>query len=186
MKVVLIHGFNVKDGGAKTVDRLAPYLEQYGYQVDKDEADYGYLSLFAVRLKKHKAILRIVKAMRTADVVIAHSNGANYVLKALKFITENKIRVVFLSPAANRKAKFAESASRVDVFYSRTDFWVWLSGFLLFHPWGRMGQRGPKTNDPRVFAHNYSDMVRDHSDWFDDAHVSETTRAIFTVLQEEP
>ena len=182
MKIVLVHGFNVRDGGASTVDKLTPYLEQQGHQIDKDDADYGFFSLWMVRFRKHKAILRIAEALKEADVVIAHSNGANYVLKALKFVHPPK-QVIFLSPAANRRSKVPVSATKVDVFHTRTDFWVFLSGFLPFkHPWGWMGLKGTKGNDPRITNHDYTDIVKSHSDWFDDAHVATIARAVAAVL----
>ena len=34
MKFVLVHGFNVKNKGATTVDRLAPFITGAGYEVD--------------------------------------------------------------------------------------------------------------------------------------------------------
>jgi hypothetical protein len=184
MKAVLVHGFNVRDGGANTVDRLAPHLEDEGYEVDMDEADYGFIGLTAVRLRKHKAIIRIIDALQDADVVVAHSNGANYVLKALKHLPKTyHIHVVFLSPAANRKAKFAESVKKAHVFYTKTDFWIWVSGLLPFHPWGRMGQKGAKTEDPRVINYDYTDVVKDHSDWFDDDHTEMVVRAIHRAVE---
>ena len=132
MKVVLIHGFNVRDGGANTVDRLAPYLEAAGHEVEIDEADYGFYNLFKVRFRKHSAVLRIAGALDSADWVISHSNGSNYANKALKLLTRRNrpIREIRLSPALNRKT--GTHADKCFVFHTKTDWAVKISSFLPF------------------------------------------------------
>lgn len=181
MKFVLVHGFNVKDGGANSVDRLAPYLTEAGHEVDKDEADYGYFSLFMVRLRKHRAILRIAEALDQADVVIAHSNGANYVHKAVR-LTSRPIKIILVAPALNRSVKWPAHVQLVSVFYTRSDHWVFLSGFLLFHSWGWLGWKGPRRDDPIMVGHDHSDIVKRHSDYFDEAHAAFTTKQILKVV----
>lgn len=184
MKIVLIHGFNVKDGGAETVDRLEPHLTALGHTIEKDEADYGFFSLWMVRFRKHSAVLRIVNALSSADAVVAHSNGANYAIKALRLILFNKLKVVFLSPALNRKTKIPEAVEHLHVFHTRSDWIVWLSGFLWFHPWGRMGQRGYKGNNPNVTNMDFTDVIKGHSDWFKDESVELIANDIHGLLTE--
>jgi len=167
MRVVLVHGFNVKDGGANTVDKLAPYLITHGITPDTDEADYGYFSLLMVRLRKHSAILRIAKALEHSDAVVTHSNGANYAMKALRLVHKEGIKVVHLSPACNSNTPFPKAVERGWVFFTHSDFWVWLSGFLPFHPWGQMGWRGYTGEDPRIENVDFTDVVNGHSGWFE-------------------
>lgn len=183
MRIVLVHGFNVADGGERTVDRLAPFLIDAGHDVDKDEADYGLFSLWMVRFRKHSAIVRIAKALQKADAVITHSNGANYAMKALKFVSGRKLVVIHLSPAVNRKASFPEAVKRAIVYFTRTDFWVWLSGFIPLHPWGRMGYAGAKTTDPRVQNRDFTDIVKGHSDWFSEDNVEFIAGTIILALE---
>ena len=171
MRIVLVHGFNVRDGGKHTIDKLAPYFIRAGYNVDTDEADYGFFSLWMVRFKKHSAIRRIIGALQNADAVVTHSNGANYTMKALNLLTGKKLHVFHLSPAVNRNTLFPESVKRAVVYFTRTDFWVWISGFLPFHPWGRMGYSGAKTNDSRIQNRDFTDIVKGHSDWFSDDNI---------------
>jgi len=183
MKIVLIHGFNVKDAGAGTVDKLRPYLEGMGYECESDAADYGYIKLWWVRLRKHSAIIRIINALHTADVVVAHSNGFNYAIKALSFILFRPIVLIGLSPAASTRVKFPMSVSSGYVFFTRSDFWVWVSGFLPWLDWGRLGQHGYKGTDPRIESIEFTDVVRDHSDWFDENTVGFTATEIDIVIQ---
>ena len=183
---VLIHGFNVKDGGARTVDRLAPYLIKAGYEVDKDEADYGNYSLLAVRFRKHSAVRRIVEALKTADVVISHSNGGNYEDKALKALEhhDRRYRIIRISPALNSKQRVPENVAKGWVFFTKTDKWVWLSGLLRFHSWGRMGQKGYQGDDRRISNRDYSDVIKGHSDWFSDENIQFTVDEVLLALRQ--
>lgn len=166
MRVVLVHGFNVRDKGKNSVDRLAEHFPDT-WSVDKDEADYGFFNLWMVRFARRGAIRRIAEALQDADAVVAHSNGCNYVMKALKFVRkQDKLKVFFLSPAVNRTTRFPKIVERAFVYFTKVDVWVFLSGFIPFHPWGWMGYQGPKTEDPRIEAHDYTDLVGSHSGWF--------------------
>ena len=184
-RIVLIHGFNVKDGGAKTIDRLAPYLIEAGYFCDIDEADYGFFNLLAVRFRKHSAIRRIVKALENADVVISHSNGGNYENKALKLLEhhDRKYRVIRISPALNSKARIPDNIETGHVFYTRTDFWVWISAILPWHPWGRQGWKGYTGKDTRIKNWEFTDIVRGHSDWFADENIKIIAGEVIHALE---
>lgn len=186
MRIVLVHGFNVRDGGAKTVDRLAPYLHDAGHEVDIDDADYGPFSLWDVRFRKHKAVVRIARALESADAVVSHSNGANYEHKALRLLPpEPKKRVVRLSPAVDVNTGVAPCVNYGHVFHTRTDLAVWASRLLLFHPWGQQGRKGYLGNDRRVRNIDFSDIVKGHSDWFNDDNVEFVARAILRALEEK-
>lgn len=164
-RIVLIHGFNVRDAGARTVDQLASYLRRRGHSVDTDSADYGYYSLLMVRLFSVNAVERIRNAILDADVVITHSNGANFATKALKKISDKKL-VFHLSPALNKRARPPASVFEQHVFHTRHDGAVKAAMYLLFHPWGNMGAVGYQGKDGRVYNHDYTNRVNAHSDWF--------------------
>lgn len=185
MKIVLVHGFNVRDGGENTVDRLAPFLVKAGHMVEKDSADYGYFSLWMVRLRKHSAVLRIAKALEGADAVVSHSNGCNYEDKALKLLEHRgkTYKVIRLSPALNSKQRVPVNVSKGWVFFTKTDFWVWVSGLLPWHPWGRMGQKGYTGMDGQLVNRDFSDMIKKHSDWFTDANVEFIAKEIILALE---
>ena len=187
MRLVLVHGFNVRDGGANTVDRLAPYFVRRGHQVDIDDADYGYFGLWAVRFRKRSAVVRILGALEKADVVISHSNGSNYANKAAKLLSHREgreIREVRLSPALNRSTACARRVKVCYVFHTLNDFWTWAAGFLPWHPWGRQGWRGYQGQDPRLINFDYSDLVRGHSDWFSEDNLERVAQDILDHLEE--
>jgi len=183
-KIVLVHGFNVRDGGASTVDKLAPYLEAAGHEVETDEADYGYYSLLKVRLKKHSAVLRIAGALEDADVIISHSNGSNYANKALKLLSRRRryYREIRLSPALNRKT--STHASKCWVFHTKTDWAVRISSFIPFHPWGRQGAYGYKNGDTRMENIDCTDIIKRHSDWFIPGNAEWTAKFILDLIDE--
>lgn len=173
MKIVLIHGFNVKDNGKGSIDRLvAPLLKRLPQaKFDCDSADYGWHFLFRVHFFYWfgGTIKRIAKALEDADVVITHSNGANYCMKAVKRIKNLDLHIIHLSPALNaaypyRRRKFR----RCDVLHTLYDSIVGISRYIPFHPWGNGGQVGAKTKDCRVENHNFTKYVDGHSDWFND------------------
>lgn len=171
-RIVLVHGFNVRDKGANTVDRLKPILlEKYPTAIiDTDSADYGWHGLIKVRFFYKEAVERIASAIAEADMVVTHSNGANYTHKALRLLEKqgrpnSKLHVIHFSPALNRIQNFKEiSFQRMDTFCSQGDKIVWLAKLLLLHPWGNAGQKGFITNDPRVLNHEYK--RHKHSTWF--------------------
>lgn len=162
---VLVHGYNVRDKGWRTIDGLGPWLEKRGHTVDTDSADYGWHGLIKVRFFHQEAVDRIARALGSADAVVTHSNGANYTMKALRLV-QRPIKVIHISPALNRRVKIPECVTEMHVFHTAHDMAVKASRLLRWHPWGDMGAKGYKGNDPRVTNHDYSDVVYGHSDWF--------------------
>ena len=183
MRIVLVHGFNVKDGGAGSIDRLAPHLEKRGHEVECDEADYGYYDLIKVRFAKYSAVRRILGALNRADAVVTHSNGANYATKALNLFFGQRVQVIHLSPALNSDTKVPSNISRGWVFFTKTDWTVWISSLLIGHAWGRMGQRGYTGGDPRITNIDHTDLVKFHSDWFNDDNVEIIAAEIDSLLR---
>ena len=182
MKIVLVHGFNVSDGGKNTVDKLALHLEAMGHTVDKDTADYGLHNLIMVRFFYRKAVKRIANAIENADAVITHSNGANYTMKAMRKV-RSMAQVVHLSPALNSKVKVPSSISRMFVFRTRNDSAVKWARWLFNHPWGAMGARGYRGKDMRVFNYDYTNRVKGHSDWFIEANAKFFAGRVMDALE---
>jgi len=180
MKIVLVHGFNVKDKGRNTVDRLAPYIKAAGHQVDLDQGDYGYFNLWMIRLfksyLKSRVIYRLARAFEDADIIITHSNGANFTTQALDLLPakmNNTKKVIHISPALNSNTSIPEAVSHQLVLFTPHDFWVKLSSYLPFHPWGRMGARGYTGSSNKNY--NLEDKsIKGHSDWFTVEHVRMT------------
>ncbi len=183
-KIVIVHGFNVFDGGKKSIDKLAPYLkEKYpGAEIDKDSTDYKH-GLIKVRFFSGPTVKRISEALHDADLVIGHSNGCNYTMKAVKRYVRNKyLHIINISPALNRKQRLRKLVfHKMDTFHSEGDWVVKLSTWLPFHPWGRAGAKGIKTTDPRHDNHAMKDPG--HSSWFGELSIeSFCTKKLFPVI----
>ena len=184
MKIVLIHGFNVRDKGKGSVDRLEPFLLDAfpGCTIDKDSADYGWVGLFIANWfwRFTKIIDRIAEALKDADIVITHSNGAHFCMRALAKIHNPKIKIVHYSPALNKKWKFKQAFERCLVFHTRKDWIVNISKVIPFSAWGNMGKQGATTKDARVANIDCSEAIESHSGWSDDENISK----IFEITNE--
>ena len=190
MKIVLVHGFNVRDGGAHTVDMLAPYIKNAGYTVDLDEGDYGFFNIWMVRFRKsrtrQRVLYRLAKAFETADVIITHSNGANFTTQALDMLTHgynNSKLVVHISPALDCDTEIPNAVHHQLVMHTPHDKAVRLSSWLLFHPWGRMGARGYSGNDNRNRNLEVR-AIKGHSSWFKPEHLARTWNRCNNFIEE--
>ena len=181
MRAVFVHGFNVKDGGANTVDKLAPFADAAGWYTDIDEADYGYFNLFMVKWTKSKTrarvLYRLAKAFENADIIITHSNGANFATQALDMLGSefnNSKIVVHISPALDRDTPIPQAVKSQLVMHTPHDVWVRLSTYLPFMPWGRMGAFGYSGNDKRNTNEKHKEIPQ-HSEWFNDQFIENPT-----------
>ncbi len=181
MKFVLVHGFNIRDGGRGTIDQLAPLIRDAGYEVDVDEADYGHFNIWMIRLKKSKirqrVLYRLARSFETADVIITHSNGANFTTQALLMLPaefNNTKIVIHISPALDTDTEIPLAVKHQLVLYTPHDKAVRLSSWIPFNfPWGRMGAKGYTGEDNRNTNMKEAE-VKGHSLWFAIDHVVRT------------
>lgn len=175
MRIVGVHGFNVRDKGLRSIDALGNSLASNVPDIyyDADGADYGFYGLWKVRFRSKPAVRRIAEAIKGAHGVIAHSNGANYTMKALELLKsegyENTdLKIIFYSPALNVKQPLhLYEFDKLHVFHSESDWIVKLSSWLPFHPWGRAGAKGIKAEVlPEHRLNNIYYEGIHHSDWF--------------------
>ena len=182
IKIVELHGFNVRDKGVGSIGKLRPYLlEIFPNAIyDADSADYGWDFLLKANYLywTGNTIDRIANALKDADLVICHSNGANYCMKALSRIHNPKLKIVFLSPALNRDYKFNETFQKCLVMYSQDDKTVYWAKWVPLSRWGDMGKVGPTWPDFRLLKRNLSKEIMHHSDWFIKKHIQRVANTI--------
>lgn len=125
----LLHGFNVRDGGAATTDTLQPYFRLRGWDVVQH--DYGWVGLIGLRFRNEDVVGRMLKVVKPGDVVVAHSNGC--------LITHQLARegaqlgaVVCIQPALRRDCTWPESLPVLCVYNDKD--WVVQLGRI----WGRL------------------------------------------------
>lgn len=180
MKVVVIHGFRIWDGGKATTGQLVPFIKGEGWDVDEDETTYGYWSIWKIVFFNGTAradvLYRIARAIEEADLIIGHSNGANFGMQALDALpskfTESKV-VVWISGALNRNTDIPAAVKGLLVLHTPYDVWVRLASYIPFNRWGRMGAWGYSGDDRRV-TNKKDKAIKKHSAWFTDRFVRRT------------
>jgi len=145
-RVILVHGFNVRDKGADTIDRLRPYFEDRGYEVI--EAIEGFRFLIGVRLFNGRRAKKLASMIQPGDVLIGHSDGCNIITMACKLLAKRggfphmSLPCVFYNPALDKDTWQHATVKKVLVFHTRSDKPVLFSKFLPFHNWGEQGRIG--------------------------------------------
>jgi len=154
----LLHGFNVRDGGKSTVGRLLPVLPNAHIW------PYGWLGLFGVRLFNGRIAKMLSASLTDGCVVIAHSNAAAIVQRALQLDGCPDIeRIVLIRPALDANAVFGDKVERVDVFHHADDVPVSMSRFIPFHEWGSMGSTGYEGGELHVLNHDSARLFGEYA-----------------------
>jgi hypothetical protein len=169
-RAILVHGFNVRDKGAGSIDKLGSYLEARAFRIQ--QFDYGWLFLLGVRMKTRKHARRLAAMSQPGDVAVGHSNGCNLIVEAAWRGARFK-RVVFINPALDADTPLPPQIDRCDVWHSPSDQAVRFARFLWFHPWGNMGAIGYVGNSKRYRNFNketgFERSSDSHSDVFSDS-----------------
>ena len=148
MRVALIHGFRVSDGGRGTVDRLAPILEAEGHEPLTKPFDYGWVGLIRVRLANREVVDRLLKL--APDAVVCHSNGAAIVWRAAQQGLALRVAIL-VQPALAHDACFPPAVERIQCSYNHGDWAVQLGrvwrvvnpvSWFARHAWGAAGYYG--------------------------------------------
>lgn len=166
----LIHGFNVSDNGAGTIDKFAPLLKQRGYIVKN--VDYGYNFLARVKLCNKNYARFLSEIAEPESLIIGHSNGCAIALLASQMGAPFS-QMVFINPALNRNVKIGPEVHDVHVWHSPGDIAVKAASLIPSSIWGDMGAHGYTGDDYRVKNYNKQDnyMIssKSHSDMFEPA-----------------
>jgi pimeloyl-ACP methyl ester carboxylesterase len=171
--VILVHGFNVWDGGISTVGKLRPFFaeERYPYIM----LDYGTFDIVKTYLKNKKVAKEVATACENAKlsgyevIVVGHSNGCAIIDIASKEFNAPIKKAVYINPALNKDKERSPTVGSIDVWHSPSDKPVKWAKLLPFHPWGEMGATGYIGEDPKIVNYNKEDMKlssSEHSDMF--------------------
>jgi len=152
-RVWLLHGFNVSDGGAGTVDRLADWLNAYGYDVQ--QFDYGWIGLAGALMGNEQRARDLAREATPEDIAIGHSNGCAIIHRASHLPDSDFARVVYLNPALDVDAAPGPGVRRCDVFHARDDVATLAARFIPGALWGSMGRDGYIGGDPRMRSHEW-------------------------------
>ena len=166
MRVHLVHGFNVKDEGAATIDTLRSLIERSGFRVK----EHNYPEFFLLRARLCNAAMAMVirDSISPRDPVIAHSNGCAIVYRAAKAGAKFG-HVTLINPALDSKLVIPGARS-VDVWYSPSDPWTSMARYIPWSIWGAQGRTGYTGKDARYLSFNEDEIFQDevkHSGIFD-------------------
>lgn len=174
---ILVHGFNVHDGGRGSVGKLRPFFATKG--IPYLLVDYGFFDLIKTYTSNKKVAKRLAEAVRNAKainpddkiVVVGHSNGCAIIYLACKHYNAPIDKAVFINPALDSDITRPKSLHSLDVWYSPSDKPVMWAKYLPWHVWGDMGRVGyTGTPDEMVRCFNkekdYVVISDEHSDAF--------------------
>ena len=155
LKAKLIHGYNVKDNGAGSIDTLVKPLEDLGFTVDSTEADYGFTTLLMILLGNKKRAAKLLANYEKGEVLIGHSNGCMIIARAIDAGMPVK-RAIFIHPALDNDWEPPADAAieQIDVFYSERDVATKVASWIPWVRWGNMGTVGPVKTNPVFKPHN--------------------------------
>ena len=178
---VLVHGFNTSNP-ENTVGKLDKYL------TPATIFDYGWFGLLSVIFRNKKEAERLKGILNPNDVVWAHSNGAAISVEAAKqgaiFDT-----LVCINPALKVDTVFPKTIRRIIVIHTEHDKPTRAAAFfdkvpfvqlIVPNAWGKMGAKGAKLLDERVYNMDWSNQLKGHSDFFDDDNL----KSILPVILE--
>jgi len=173
--VILVHGFNVWDGGRASVGRLRPFFAEYG--VPYLMINYGHFGLLDSRFKNDKIAKIIADAITNADrpvLLVGHSNGCCIIYRAATRYASIIDRAVFINPALRSDINLSNTSIKsTDIWHSPSDKpvrWAEKLPFADARPWGDMGADGADfTNDSITNFNkerNFAVSSSEHSDVF--------------------
>jgi len=155
----LIHGFNVRDMGKGSIDKLLQHIP------NSLDYDYGYVGLISLKKVNRQTINEFLEVIKPGDTIVAHSNGCLIAYQIAESISINAI--VCINPALRRDTIWPEKTS-VLCLANKTDWIVELGriwarlvslGGIRTHGWGSAGRHGFTSEQPNV-RNWYTD------DWF--------------------
>lgn len=149
-RAILVHGFNVSDGGAGTTDTLRAGLEAKGFEVVEFDTKWrrGLLrDLISVRMDNGKRARRLASMLQSGDILIGHSNGCAIIDMACWYLASicsgaPKVGCLYLNPALDVDTPLAPQVAACWVMHSPTDKTVKKAALLFKSRWGAMGAYG--------------------------------------------
>ena len=137
MRTILIHGFNVMDGGKQSVGKLKPYL-----QGEVIVFDYGFAGPFSLPCANRRALGQLRALIRPGDFLVCHSNGSLIGWQIAEELGHILGGVVTIN-AALRRDTFWYPGLPIFNLHNSTD---WVVKYLS-RLWGRLYQKdGVKRN----------------------------------------
>lgn len=153
MTTWLVHGFNVSDGGKKSIGKMVPYLEG-----EIKSFNYGWTFLLGLSCANKKASKKLLSVIKPGDSIIAHSNGCLLAWNVSRLLDGNLDYIVCINPALRRDTIWPKDLPVLCV-HNHTDWIVqlgrWWGRLFPFdgvevQGWGSAGKYGFTKKQPKV------------------------------------
>lgn len=191
---VLVHGYNVEDGGKKTVQTMARHFKSISQGVVFNW-DYGHFNLMNVLFKNKKVAKRIKEyvnriATGKSHYGVGHSNGCAILVESARQGARFD-KLLLINPALKADTVFPDNIGKILVVHTNNDTptnvasildRVPLLCLLIPNAWGAMGKIGYTGTDKRVTNFNMTSELKGHSDFFKNEELK--TLMTYAVLNE--
>ncbi len=175
-RVILVHGFNVSDGGQGSTDQFADHYKSEGFQVIEFDTKWrkGLVrDLLTVRFGNGKRAQKLAAMIQPGDILVGHSNGCAIIHQATQQLAsiapdsraQDLLRTLILiyhNPALDVDAPAASNVRARYIFHTKSDWVVHAASLLLCSNWGRMGQLGYREEDPGKQDHRSHNISYGH------------------------
>lgn len=133
----LLHGFNVSDGGEKTVAQLKPYTE--AADLSAHIYSYGWIGLMGAWFLNPRIVKQFLPRVGSGDIGCGHSNGCALLHKAAHLGAPFS-GLIYINPALRPDAARAPQVEWINVYFNDGDHAVKVAAMLrLLAPWAPLG-----------------------------------------------
>ena len=203
MKVcITLHGFNVRDKGKDSTDKLGIRLSQKG--VKWIQMDYRWVFLLGAKYLNSSLSKRLDKTVAEEKekgvsevIVIGHSNGCAIAMRQMLHGSTVADKYILINPALKRDLveRIPGDVKKIVCYHSRHDYPTqaakWASkipvvNFLIPELWGAAGAWGLDSDDLRVKNIEENRIFGDnyvlHSDVFADETIDKFSEHVYNEI----
>lgn len=175
---LLVHGYNVKDGGVATVQTMEKHFKALSNQVVFNW-NYGHFNLMNVIFQNKKVAKKIKDYLSRIEAgksvyAVGHSNGCAILVNSARQGARYD-KLLLINPALKVDTVFPDNIGQIIVVHTNNDAPTNVARILdkipflclaIPNAWGAMGKVGYQGKDKRVINLDMTDVLNGHSDFF--------------------
>ena len=175
---LLVHGFNVKDGGIATVQTMEKHFKALSNQAVFNW-NYGHFNLMNVIFQNKKVAKKIKDYVGKIEAgksiyAVGHSNGCAILVNSARQGARYD-KLLLINPALKVDTVFPKNIGQIIVVHTNNDKPTNVAGILdkipflclaIPNAWGAMCKVGYQGKDKRVTNLDMTSVLKGHSDFF--------------------
>lgn len=175
---ILVHGYNVSDGGKDTVQTMQKHFRALSNEVVFNW-NYGHFNLMNVIFQNKKVAKKIKDYVGEIEAgksiyAVGHSNGCAILVNSARQGARYD-KLLLINPALKVDTVFPDNIGQIIVIHTNNDKPTNVAGILdkipflclaIPNAWGAMGKVGYQGKDKRVINLDMTDVLNGHSDFF--------------------